>query len=72
MSKSVVWPNLKRFNTIAALKKRAEELYKDRPTIQERWVAAVVYLRNHTKKGWVGDEKITPQTAPPAVVRFRR
>lgn len=68
MGKTMVWPQFRRFKTLAALKERAEQMYKDRPELQAKWLASVIYLRNESKKGWVGDEKVpTPEVSAPVL-----
>lgn len=85
-SQPIVWPHLQRFKSIPELQARAEELfpdnrteqekqaakalYPDRPTIRDKWVAAIIYLRNNVDGGWRGDQAIPVKPVPPT--RFAR
>ena len=36
--------------------------WKDQPSMQEKWVDAVLWLRNYSTKGWVYDKEICKTT----------
>lgn len=55
---TLAWPQFRRFKTVTQLHARAQELFKDREAMQAKWVEAIIYLRNKSKCGWVGDEKV--------------
>jgi hypothetical protein len=68
----IVWPQLQRFKSIPELQARAEELYPDRPKLQEKWVDSIVYLRNNVKGGWRGDlAVVVKESAQPTRVAAR-
>lgn len=58
MSNSLVWPHLRRFQSIPALRDQAALIYKDNPKSQEKWVKSIIYLRDVSKKGWISDERM--------------
>lgn len=56
------WGRFKRLTTFNELKERAKVLYKNSPALQEKWMKAIMYLRNSSKTGWVGDELRAPES----------
>lgn len=40
------------------LPEAASRLWKDNKVMQEKWIDAVLWLRQHSTKGWVYDKEI--------------
>ncbi len=55
-------------NTTEALQQRAAELWKDNPSLQEKWIGAVCAARS-TKRGWLLDVDIKRQPVPEPVLQ---